>query len=318
MSLAVLAACGGKGSDTSGAVPTGGDREAPVIQHVQLLTGADGQPTVGQTSDGQPSIEISVPTLGGASDNIDVTAYCLTSSSNAPAKTDACFQETPVWKRPIGPSYRVWARDAAGNVSAGVRAPGPCSAAAVAAAVAATSTSSLPTVCVKTDVGEIVLELNTSKAPTSSKNIMDYVSNGFYAGTVFHRIMSDFMVQGGGTEVVNGQRVQKTAGLKAPITLEKTSTTGLSNTVGTVALARTSDPNSATSQFFINVVDNSGKLDANGTSAPGNGYAVFGRVIYGMNDAVQTLRAAQVINNSSGELSQPVADLYIRWAYLIQ
>ena len=265
-----------------------------------------------KTSDSPALLQIRVT---DRNDDSAVTAFCLSSNNSRPSPTDSCFGDAQAWTRSIGPAWRVWARDAAGNVSAGAT-DSPCSQEAKALAAA----SSLPTVCMMTDEGEIVFELESAKAPESANNFMNYVFDGFYADTVFHRILSNFVVQGGGFMVRNGNRVQKTPadGLRDPIALEKTSETGLSNLAGTLAMARSSDANSATSQFFINVVDNSSRLDAEGSSAPGLGYAVFGRVIRGMGTAVDLLRNAQVANNGAGEVSSPTRDIFIRWASLMK
>ena len=132
-----------------------------------------------------------------------------------------------------------------------------------------------------TSMGDIVIELDAQKAPKSVANFEAYVKEGHYDGTVFHRVIADFMIQGGGM----------TADLKEkpthkPIELEASN--GLHNVVGSVAMARTGDPNSATSQFFINVKDNA-FLDA-ANAQDGNGYAVFGKVVSGM-DVVEKIRA---------------------------
>jgi peptidyl-prolyl cis-trans isomerase A (cyclophilin A) len=132
-----------------------------------------------------------------------------------------------------------------------------------------------------TSAGEIVLQLDAAKAPKSVENFLQYVKSGHYDGTIFHRVIDNFMIQGGGfgTDM-------KEKSTKAPIPLEARN--GLNNDRGTVAMARTSDPNSATAQFFINVKDN-GFLNA-AQSRDGNGYAVFGKVISGM-DVVDKIRA---------------------------
>jgi len=301
----VLASCGG-GANTRQASPSDVDREAPTLQiALQLLD---------KTSDSPALVQIRVT---AAQDNIAPTAFCLSSNSTPPSPKDSCFGEDQEWTRTIGPAWHVWARDAAGNVSTGVT-DSPCSSDAKAAAAA----SSLPTVCMMTDAGEIVFELESGKAPISTNNFLNYVFDGFYSETLLHRILSDFMVQGGGYTVRNGSRVLKTAvdGLRDPIALEKTSDSGLSNLAGTLAMARTSEANSATSQFFINVVDNSRKLDADGAVAPGLGYAVFGRVIRGLSTTVEILRNAQVVSNgqSPPEISVPTKDIVIRWACLMQ
>lgn len=135
-----------------------------------------------------------------------------------------------------------------------------------------------------TSMGDIVVELDAEKAPKSSANFLQYVKAGHYSGTIFHRVIPTFMVQGGG---FTPEMVQKP--VKPPIALE--SRNGLKNLRGTLAMARTGDPNSATSQFFINVVDNA-FLDAE-NSRDGHGYAVFGRVIEGM-DVVDRIKAVPV------------------------
>jgi peptidyl-prolyl cis-trans isomerase A (cyclophilin A) len=132
----------------------------------------------------------------------------------------------------------------------------------------------------QTSMGEIVIELDAQHAPKSVANFEQYVKEGFYTNTVFHRVIPNFMIQGGG--MTADLREKPT---HAPIPLEARN--GLHNTVGTVAMARTGDPNSATAQFFINVKDN-GFLDAD-QAADGNGYAVFGKVVAGM-DVVNKIR----------------------------
>jgi peptidyl-prolyl cis-trans isomerase A (cyclophilin A) len=120
-----------------------------------------------------------------------------------------------------------------------------------------------------TSAGDIVVELEAEKAPKTVANFLQYVRAGHYDGTVFHRVIDNFMIQGGGFKADMSEKTTR-----APIELE--AGRGLSNARGAIAMARTSDPNSATAQFFINVVDNP-RLDS-----AGGGYAVFGRVIEGM------------------------------------
>ncbi len=134
-----------------------------------------------------------------------------------------------------------------------------------------------------TSMGNIVVKLDAEKAPKTTANFMEYVKSGHYDGTVFHRVMSDFMIQGGG---MNADLKEKTT--RPSIALE--SKNGLENKRGTIAMARTGEPNSATSQFFINVVDNA-MLNAS-NAADGNGYAVFGLVTSGM-DVVDKIRAVK-------------------------
>ena len=145
-----------------------------------------------------------------------------------------------------------------------------------AAPVAAKATK----VRLKTSKGDIVLELNAEKAPVSVANFLGYVNKKHYDGTVFHRVIEGFMIQGGGFKIVDGSLVEQETG-KGIVNEGKN---GLKNDRGTIAMARTSDPNSATAQFFINVVDN-GMLNF-----PSNGgYAVFGKVVEGM-DVVDKIK----------------------------
>jgi peptidyl-prolyl cis-trans isomerase A (cyclophilin A) len=124
-----------------------------------------------------------------------------------------------------------------------------------------------------TSMGDVVVELDAEKAPRTVANFVQYVKAKHYDGTVFHRVIETFMIQGGGMRADLSQKPTR-----PPIPLE--SRNGLSNVRGTIAMARTSDPESATSQFFINVVDNP-RLDAD-QARDGHGYAVFGRVVEGM------------------------------------
>lgn len=176
----------------------------------------------------------------------------------------------------------------------------------VIAAVAATSLAfALPALAQKvklaTSEGDIVVELDAAKAPRSVANFVEYVKAGHYNGTVFHRVISTFMIQGGGMTADLKEKPTRT-----PIALE--SRNGLTNQRGTIAMARTSDPNSATSQFFINVKDNDFLNQAQ--SRDGNGYAVFGKVIEGM-DVVDKIRAT-----ATGPGDVPVQPILIKKATL--
>jgi peptidyl-prolyl cis-trans isomerase A (cyclophilin A) len=132
-----------------------------------------------------------------------------------------------------------------------------------------------------TSAGDIVLQLEAEKTPKTVANFVQYVRDGHYDGTIFHRVIENFMIQGGGYKADLSEKPTR-----APIPLE--SRTGLSNQRGTVAMARTADPHSASAQFFINVKDNAFLDQAN--ARDGNGYAVFGRVVEGM-DVVDKIRA---------------------------
>jgi peptidyl-prolyl cis-trans isomerase A (cyclophilin A) len=155
-----------------------------------------------------------------------------------------------------------------------------------------------PKVLIKTSMGDITVELFQDKAPVTVKNFLDYVDAKHYDGTVFHRVIKDFMIQGGGFQP--GMKEKET---KAPIKNEAGN--GLSNVRGTLAMARTRDPDSATAQFFVNVGDNS-RLDRNERSA---GYAVFGKVVDGM-DVVDKIRAVETADRGMHE-AVPVKDVVI-------
>ena len=135
-----------------------------------------------------------------------------------------------------------------------------------------------------TNLGVISIELDHEKAPITAANFEQYVKDGFYNGVIFHRVINGFMIQGGG---FTPDMLQKST--DAPIANEAAN--GLKNTVGTIAMARTAAPHSATSQFFINVADNT-PLDYSAPTAQGYGYAVFGKVSKGM-DVVNKIAKAR-------------------------
>ncbi len=157
-----------------------------------------------------------------------------------------------------------------------------------------------PQVALHTSMGLVVLELNPQKAPKTVANFLKYVDEGFYDGTLFHRVISNFMIQGGG--MTKGMKKKKT---HAPITNEADN--GLTNDVGTVAMARTGQPHSASSQFFINVKNNT-FLNHQGKSPRGWGYCVFGKVIQGM-DVVNRIKAVR-----TGHSDIPSKDVVIQKA----
>ncbi|MEO7403538.1 MAG: peptidylprolyl isomerase [Burkholderiales bacterium] len=169
------------------------------------------------------------------------------------------------------------------------------------AAIAQTSRVEL-----KTNRGAIVLELDAAKAPKSVANFLQYVKDGHYNGTVFHRVMDGFMIQGGGFTADMKQKP-----MRDPIPIE--SQNGLKNDRGTIAMARTSNPNSATAQFFINVVDNA---MLNHPSPDGFGYAVFGKVVAGM-DVVDTIRKVKTGNHPDGHQNVPLENVVIQSASIV-
>ena len=154
---------------------------------------------------------------------------------------------------------------------AGVALSGAALAATPAANSATAGATATPQVEIKTTMGDIVVELDREKAPKSVENFLGYVKSGFYKGTIFHRVIDGFMIQGGGfDEKLKQKKVNK------PVPIE--SQNGLTNVTYSLAMARTGDPNSATSQFFINVADNEA---LNYPGRDGFGYTVFGKVIQG-------------------------------------
>ncbi len=158
-------------------------------------------------------------------------------------------------------------------------------------------------VILETNKGNIEIELSQDKAPITVENFINYVNKGHYDGTIFHRVINDFMIQGGGF-TPDGQ--QKST--DAPIKLE--SNNGLTNNLGTIAMARTGIPDSATSQFFINIKDNDFL-----NYAPGNpGYAVFGKVVSGMEIVNQIKSVKTTTKNGMGDW--PVEDIIIEKAYI--
>jgi peptidyl-prolyl cis-trans isomerase A (cyclophilin A) len=170
----------------------------------------------------------------------------------------------------------------------------------VAFATGVMASDKTPHVELDTSFGKIQIELNAEKAPISVKNFLDYVDSGFYNNTIFHRVIPGFMVQGGGfTE----QMVQKNT--KDPIRNEASN--GLQNVRGTLSMARTSDPNSATSQFFINVADND-------FLNPGRdrGYAVFGKVTQGMDVVDQIVRSPTTVKKGMRDV--PADPVFIKSA----
>ena len=159
-----------------------------------------------------------------------------------------------------------------------------------------------------TNHGPIDVELDDQRAPTTAANFRQYVTDGFYDGTLFHRVIDGFMIQGGGMEP--GMRQKPT---REPIKNEADN--GLTNTTGTLAMARTGDPDSATAQFFINVADND-FLNHSAPTAQGWGYCVFGRVTAGM-DTVNTI-AKVATTSRQGHQDVPADDVVIERAEIIE
>ena len=158
-----------------------------------------------------------------------------------------------------------------------------------------------------TNFGVITLELDAEKAPKTVENFIAYVEAGHYDNTIFHRVIKNFMIQGGGMDAGMNQKATR-----APVEIEAAN--GLKNKRGTIAMARTNDPHSATAQFFINVVDND-FLDFRAPSGQGWGYCVFGQVTEGM-DVVDKIRAVRT-GNKGFHQDVPVEDVIIEKAEVV-
>jgi len=159
----------------------------------------------------------------------------------------------------------------------------------------------------KTTYGAIKIELDNEKAPKTVENFLSYANAGFYDGTIFHRVIDNFMIQGGGFD---GDMQQK----ETAAAIENEADNGLKNDRGTIAMARTMDPHSATAQFFINVKDND-FLNHSGKNMQGWGYAVFGRVIDG-DDVLDKIRGVET-GNRAGHQDVPKESIVIEAVSLI-
>ncbi|MCC2604540.1 peptidylprolyl isomerase [Planctobacterium marinum] len=159
-------------------------------------------------------------------------------------------------------------------------------------------------VSLHTNFGVIKIQLDADKAPNTVANFLSYVNDGFYNNTIFHRVINNFMIQGGGMEPGMGEK-----NTKDPI--ENEANNGLSNKKGSIAMARTMDPHSATAQFFINVADND-FLNFRSESRDGWGYCVFGEVVEGM-DVVEKIKNVETGNNGYHQ-DVPVEDVIIEKA----
>jgi peptidyl-prolyl cis-trans isomerase A (cyclophilin A)/peptidyl-prolyl cis-trans isomerase B (cyclophilin B) len=163
-----------------------------------------------------------------------------------------------------------------------------------------------PQVSLKTTMGEIVLELDKEKAPKTVDNFLQYVKSGFYKGTIFHRVIDGFMIQGGGMDA-------RLHGRKTRPPIKNESNNGLSNAAYTVAMARESAPDTATSQFFINVGNNPG-LDF--PNMDGSGYTVFGKVVKGQ-EVVDKIKAV-IVDDVRGMENVPVTPIEIKSATIVK
>ena len=277
--LSVLCACGGGSSDSPPLAPA--------------LLSLSASQTAYQAANRQITLSVK--------GNDVSSAYCFKTDAAKPLASDGCFQSDASKTIDLNGSqalYYVWGKSATNQVS-DAALTGPCS----AVAFAASAKSSLPTVCMMTDQGDMVIELENVKAPVTVTNFLKYVNAGFYSSTVFHRLSSNF-VQGGGEQVINGKLFEK-ATLYESIVLEKPGTTNVLNNIYSIAMARTSVENSATSGFFINLDNNSG------FNADNNAYAAFGRLIYGFSTA-QAISKFPGVTSGDGTVT-PTTPPVIQW-----
>lgn len=306
----VLSACGGGGSSPG---PSSTPEPTPPSPAPASLTA---KPLAGD------KVRL---TLSGVS--AQASGYCITQNPTPPLPDDSCFSDALEQEKTITPTsntqrvvFTAWVRSGS-TVSrhASVSAPGKtCSAAAYAALTTANTT--LPAVCIITGTGsntyESVLLLESVKAPITVGNFLRYVNQGFYDQTVFHRFWKGSLnfVQGGGftydaNQVVANRYVDKASTLP-PIVLESTVSSTLTNTAGTIAMARTSAPDSATAGFFVNTAANAGFNSTNTR----DGYAVFGGIIHGAAGWAALLDSVA----STGEVTKPNTPVHLHWAYQIQ
>ena len=166
---------------------------------------------------------------------------------------------------------------------------------------------SFPQVELNTNKGRIVLELNAEKAPKTVANFLEYVRDGFYDGVIFHRVIDGFMIQGGGMDENFKEKATRDS-------IENEADNGLSNDQGTIAMARTQAPHSASAQFFINVKNNS-FLNHTGKTAQGWGYAVFGKVVEGL-DIVEAIKGVRT-GNRGYHADVPLENVVIESAKII-
>jgi peptidyl-prolyl cis-trans isomerase B (cyclophilin B) len=163
-------------------------------------------------------------------------------------------------------------------------------------------------ITLQTNHGNIVIELDTANTPKTAQNFLDYAKSGFFEGTIFHRVINGFMIQGGGFDADMKQK-------KTNATIENEADKGQQNKRGTLAMARTNDPHSATAQFFINVVDNA-FLDHKSKTSSGWGYCVFGKVTEGM-DVVDKIKAVKTTSRH-GHDDVPVESVLIEKVFVAE
>ncbi len=263
--------------------------------------------------------------LAGYDTFTGTTGWCFKASdTSTPSSTDACWQTTiakAVAQQLPLPVYTMWTRDGSGNISAPIS--GPCSSALMAAATQPSVVG--PVVCLVTSAGELAVELDDQRAPLSSGNFLAYVNDGFYDGTVFHRILGTpgaahpIGLGEAGAYTYSGGNFNRKVATYPPVAREAT---GLLNLAGSVGLVPVYDSTAAVFQlqnrFFINFVDNP-SLDSSGNALDPNSLPlVFGKVIYDAGTTLTALRATPVINTVAGEPSQPSTPPVIGTAFRVK
>ena len=173
---------------------------------------------------------------------------------------------------------------------------------------AAMAEGECPVVKFSTNKGDILIEMFCDKAPGTSENFIQYVKDGFYDGTIFHRVIPGFVIQGGGFESGMSQKITRE-------NIQNEANNGVKNSVGSLSMARTPDPHSASSQFFINLRDNQ-SLDFTSESPQGWGYAVFAQVVDGM-EVVEAIAAVNT-GNARGHQDVPTEDVVVESAVLVE
>jgi cyclophilin family peptidyl-prolyl cis-trans isomerase len=300
----ILSACGGGGSSPDSSSTPEPTPPSPALASLTAKPLADNK------------VRLTLSGVGSQAGTFCITQNTTTQNATPPEVGNSCFSDALVREETIAATsdtqrvvFTAWVKS--GNTvsrHASVSAPGKtCS----AAALTATNTT-LPAVCIITSSGESVLRLDSVEAPITVANFLRYVNQGFYDQTVFHRFIKGGpnVVQGGGFSHDGSRYVTKASTLPA-IVLESTLTSRLSNTAGTIAMARADDPDSATAGFFVNTGDNTNAYNSKTTR---DGYAVFGEFIHGKDSWTNLPNLV----SGSGEVINPSTLVRLHWAYQIK
>lgn len=271
-----------------------------IMQWLILLGDTDGA-LISKNADGALPATVEFRTLG----DIDVTADCLSNSQRIPKANDNWFFCSAEKTTHAGPVRLAYALDAAGNCCAASAVLSPC----FKKFHLVSDAIGHMTLCMMTSHNETVLALDRQITPLSMSSFTTYAKEGFYTAPLIYRIVSAFIVQDRAYVLKDGQRVQNTATVPT-IALEKAFVTGFPNTKDTSATASANSPNSGTRELFINIFNNSSKLNAGNSTEASNGYAVIDGVIHGLYAAAQVIRHESVVSNGTG-VDQPVNNVSI-------